>query len=181
MSEQIQGFTKVEFLLILVSIAYGYCVVDIFSSWSKLIRRKIWYWEPLLWSVNIFMGIAFLWYNAWNSIVSIQFNLGHFLMTLIPPIFIFVLISLLFPIKKKMNKPQEHFLQIRKLFFQVGSAYILYLFTISMMFGELNTLINYMRIFFFLGFLVNSFIDSKVLRGIVGALLLVAYLSFIFL
>lgn len=180
MANNIEGFTKIEFLLILVSIAYGYCIVTIFSNWSKLIRRKIWYWESLLWSINVFLNIIFLWYNAWATIGYIQMNISHFTSTLVPPIFIFIIVSLLFPPKKRLKDPETHFLEIRKLIFVVMVLYVAVLLLISNTVGAPQPIINYLRLITFVLFLLNVFIDSKILRGFAGFTILLCFFYFIF-
>ena len=93
------SFSKIEFLLILVSIVYGFCIVDLFDNWARMLRRSVYYWETTTWSIILFLCIAFLWYNAWDNVGRIAETSVNYVLALLPPICFFVLTSLLFPDK----------------------------------------------------------------------------------
>lgn len=179
MSDQINGFTKIEFLVILISIAYGYCIVDILTNWARIIRKGIIYWETLLWSIILFLGICVLWYNSWDNIYFIELSSGYFIGTLIPPIGIFIMVSALFPDQDSAWNLEGAFLKSRKLFFLMYALVNAGVLILSNVVANPIPLINYMRIIWLFACFAMYFFDSKILRSIMAVGLLCWYIYLI--
>jgi hypothetical protein len=177
---QIQGFTKVEFLLILISIAYGFCIVEILTNWTRIVRRGN-YWETLLWSVNLFLGISFLWYNAWGKIHLIQDNAGYYMLSLVPSAGFFVLVSLLFPDSGQDWHLEQRFIKNRKMFFLILGLVAAALTFLSMVGSTQSGLISGARLFLAASCLVLYWLDSKILRAVIGTITISWYAYIFFL
>lgn len=176
MSTDINGFTKIEFLVIVLSIAYGFCIVEILSNWARIIRRGTLYWETLIWSGIVFIAIPVLWYNAWNNIELIERNSGYFLLTLIPPIGLFVMVSALFPDHYSKWNLEETFIQNRRLFFLSYAMVSAFVLILSNLITNPVNIFNYSRSIWLVACILMTFIDSKILRSAMAGGLIIWYL-----
>lgn len=164
------SFSKIEFLLILVSIVYGFCIVDLFDNWARMLRRSVYYWETTTWSIILFLCIAFLWYNAWDNVGRIAETSVNYVLALLPPICFFVLTSLLFPDKTSQETLKAAFHRNRKKFFLTLAGILFMIIVSSNMTGDPKYHINMGRGFFFAASLLLAFIDRESLRALVAAL-----------
>ena len=162
------AFTKIEFLLILISFVYGFCVVDLFDNWGRMLRRNIYYWETIIWSIILFLSIAFLWHNAWGNLDRLGQGSLNYILALLPPIFFFILTSLLFPDWESDFSLEAHFLKNRKRFFLTFAGVLLMVLATSNLTSSPKPFINASRSFFLAGTLVLAFIDEKRLRLIMA-------------
>jgi|GEM_PF-4086343 len=170
------NFTKVEFLIVIVSITYGFCIVDILTNWSRIIRRRTSYWETTLWSVILFIAISVLWYNSWDNIKFIERSSGYFVSSLVPPIGLFVMISSLFPDHNSEWNLEEMFRRNRKMFFLMFALVNVFVLILSNTITDPPAILNYIRSIWAVACVVMYFIDSKVLRTLLGGGLICWYL-----
>lgn len=179
MSTDIHGFTKVEFLVIILSIAYGFCIVEILTNWARIIRRGTLYWETMVWSGIVFIAIPVLWYNAWNNIELIELNSGYFILTLFPPIGIFVMVSALFPDNYANWNLEETFIRNRKLFFFSYAMVSAFVLILSNLITNPPSILNYSRAIWLVACALMIFNDSQILRSVMAGSLIVWYLYII--
>ena len=178
---ELNGFTKIEFLVIVLSIAYGFCIVEILSNWARIIRRGVMYWETMLWSAILFIAISVLWYNGWNNIQIIERNSGNFIATLIPPIGLFVMVSALFPDHLDEWDLEKAFKKNRKLFFLTYALVNGSILILSNLITNPTYIFNYSRSVWFVACILMAFIDSKILRSVMAGGLIIWYLYVIIL
>ena len=169
MNNQLNGFTKIEFLVIIISIAYGFCIVELLTNWSRIIRKRLFYGETIVWSGVIFIGILVLWYNSWDHIFLVERNSATFIGTLIPPIGLFVMVSALFPDQHDHWDLKRAFDQNRKTFFLSYTLVNASIMTLSNLAGSPTIVLNYSRSFWIVACILMYFIDSKVLRYVMAA------------
>lgn len=173
------SFTKIEFLIVIVSITYGFCVVDILTNWSRIIRRRAMYWETMLWSIILFIAISVLWYNSWDHIKFIERSSGFFISALIPPIGLFVMISALFPDHSSEWDLEAMFMRNRKMFFLMFALVNVFVLILSNAITDPPLILNYIRSIWAVACILMYFVDSKILRSLLGGGLLCWYVYLI--
>jgi len=175
----VEGFSRIEYLVILISIVYGFSIVELFSNWARMIRLNVYYWETIVWSIITFLTIANMWYIIWYdlSLLSKGFPV-YFLILLLPPIGLFFIIALLFPDKRKENwELKAYFLKNRKKLFTVMTTLAL---TVLILGNVLDLVVtieqNIFRTILTLLLLANIFINSIIFRTITVSITFLWYL-----
>jgi hypothetical protein len=114
---QIDGFSQIEYFVILLSFIYGFGIADLFENLAGMFRRKAFYLEVALWSTVLFMGVSFLWILIWLRLEHVSENAFIYFLLFIPGLLIFLSLAFLYPSKGDYNKVKKHFLENYKKFF----------------------------------------------------------------
>lgn len=93
-------FQLSDYLVIFLSILFGYVVSQFFSGWGSIIRHstnvKI-YWIHLGWTVLVFVNIIEAWWGMWRIRDKFSERISNFFLVLLYPIMLYLLGVVLFP------------------------------------------------------------------------------------
>jgi hypothetical protein len=115
---------KLAHLTAFVSLIYGLGVANVLAHVSSLIKRRqvsAWYWVHALWTVQLLVMMAGLWWLLQNWAPVARIGFLSYLSLLIAPSLLFVASDLLFPERTPDGGAnlREHFFRIKKPFFVV--------------------------------------------------------------
>ncbi len=98
--DEINGFTFTEYLTIFISILFAFAIADFLVSVGKMIRERDRiqpYWEFNLWVVSLFIYFILVWYTYWMRLIFISDSFLMFVLTSIPPVIVFLMVTTFFP------------------------------------------------------------------------------------
>ncbi len=137
--DQINGFSRVEYLSVFVALLYAFSVAEFFFGWSRMLRNR----DSITFSADhlIFTGIYFWiliinWYTLWPRIVYLSEGFLYFIITILPVIIIFLTSVFLFPDFDKIKDLKEYFDKHFNTIIFLFTAFILSNVIISLSFGE---------------------------------------------
>jgi hypothetical protein len=100
MKPVIQAFSEQEYLSIFVAFIYGHITSNIFAGWTSWIQnRKAMKFSAfhILFSIFIFLLILDIWWVSYFRIGQITNSFLHFFLSLVTPIILYILTTLIFP------------------------------------------------------------------------------------
>lgn len=166
--------TTYEYITIFTSIILGLAIVNVLSGISAIIHRTVktkFYWIHTLWVINIFVVILLLWWNnlILNELKELSFL--HYLNLVAYSVVLHLMSSMLFPIKIQEEIDfKALFTKNKNTFYILGIVFVTVVFLDALLekivtHSELRTpqMVN-ISIYLIL-FLLNLFIDSKILRA----------------
>ena len=101
-----------EFLLLIPAIIYGVAIVDLL----KVFRRKVYYWESLLWSILMMMSIIIIWLELYRKLGAIVDSNLAFILIIIQSVVYAQVASVLAP-EDDSPSEKEYFVNMQKQFF----------------------------------------------------------------
>jgi hypothetical protein len=98
--KDIKYFALSDYLIIFLSILFGYAISIFFSGWGAFIKNsadvKI-YWLHLGWTILILIDIIETWWGLWKVREKIGKHIGYFFLVLLYPINFYLLGVAMFP------------------------------------------------------------------------------------
>lgn len=171
---------KLAHLTAFVSLIYGLGVANVLAHIASLIKRRdgsVWHWVHVLWTVQLLVMMAGLWWllQSWAPVRSVGFL--SYLSLLLPPSLLFVASDLLFPERTPHADVdlRSHFARIRKPFFTVLLCVLVAdeVDTLSKGWGHVVALGPYYLVsqaFFYLALITGMRAESDRIQGVVIAL-----------
>jgi hypothetical protein len=167
--DQINGFSRVEYLSVFVALLYAFSVAEFFFGWSRMLRNR----DSIKFSVDhlIFTGINFWiliinWYTLWPRIEYLNKGFLYFIVTILPVIIIFLTSVFIFPDFDKVKDLKEYFEKHFNTIILFFAAFIISNVVIGLSFGEFpiteETVI--IRIINFTLMIIVAIFDLKRLR-----------------
>jgi hypothetical protein len=181
-TDEIKGFARPEYLVILLSFVYGFSLSDQFFHFSVMIKRRRFYSETIIWSNLIMLGLIIYWYLLWRHITEIDNSMLIFLSNFLPALLLFVIISLLYPaIGTQDYNPEKTFVKNRRWIFITTVLFISSVMYNSWLLNHYFTPLNYVRTGHLIFIIPCIFIDKKLVRFIAATWLLGWYLTLMFI
>jgi len=93
-------FQLSDYLIIFLSILFGYAVSLFFSGWGALIKHSAYvkiYWVHLGWTILIFLDLIEVWWGLWPRREKLGKHIGYFFLALSYPIMYYLLAIIIFP------------------------------------------------------------------------------------
>ncbi len=179
--DEVKGFARPEFLVVLLSFVYGFSISDQFFHFSIMMKKRKYYGESVLWSNILMMGLIVYWYLLWRNVSSIDDSLLIFLVNFMPGLFLFVIVTYIYPALGTENyQPKETFLKNRKMIFLSGICFTLSTILNSWLLNGYFTNLNYIRLIHLSFLLACIIFDHKLMRYIAATWFLAWYLALIF-
>lgn len=98
--ETIGGFSRIEYLAVFNAIIFGFVVTEFLKGWGTLLRLRhtiVIDRVHIAWSVLTFLLAILTWWGSWTNHDFIGRHIGYFYYSLIVPVLLFVITTLLFP------------------------------------------------------------------------------------
>ncbi len=109
LSEQISGFSRVEYLAVFTAIIFGFIVAEFFMGWGNFMRHRAYIhfdFIPVFWSFLTFLVSILIWWGTWTNNEFIGKNIFYYYYSLVLPLLLYLVCVFLFPKieDKAMNK-----------------------------------------------------------------------------
>jgi len=156
-AKSIDGFSSVEYLVVFITIVYGFITSYFFSGWGHMIqnRKKIVFsLEHFSWTVFTFIVLVTNWYASWHKVEYINANIWYFFLSIVPQLCYYFIAVLLFPNHRKGNVNFDNYLKMNR-------KYIYRCLSIICMVGYVSGIF----------YDENTFFDSQNLLRLIGAIL----------
>ena len=116
------GMSLFEFLSVMVSIVLGFSLASMLTGVSRLVRYPdgVRFYLPFgIWLLNLLLHFL-LWWSFWD-IRDVEWNYARFLLTILQPLSIFLVTTILIPVETGSGKAclRDRFQQGRRWFFAV--------------------------------------------------------------
>jgi hypothetical protein len=115
-----------EYLSVFLSIILGLAVIHLLGGVSLILDQRVkarLYGIHLLWVVNMFSLIAWVWWGNWQLEVIEAFRPVHFLSMVMFAVVLYLMCGLLFPVRgKEVEDFHEQFEMNRSRFFLLGEV-----------------------------------------------------------
>ncbi len=115
-----------EYLSVFVSIILGLAVVHLLGGVSLILDRRViakLYWVHLLWVLNMFSLITWVWWANWQLNDIESFSPVHYLSMVLFSVALYLMCGLLFPVRgKEVDDFHAQFEMNRVRFFMLGQA-----------------------------------------------------------
>lgn len=117
-----------EYLSVFVSIILGLAVVHLLGGVSLILDQRVTarlYWVHLIWVLNMFSLITWVWWGNWQLNDIEAFSPVHYLAMVLFSVTLYLMCGLLFPVKgKEVEDFHEQFEMNRSRFFYLGQALV---------------------------------------------------------
>jgi hypothetical protein len=100
LSEQISGFSRVEYLAVFNAIIFGFIVAEFFMGWGNFMRYRSqirFDSIPILWSFLTFLVSILIWWGTWTNNEFIGVNIFYYYYSLVLPLLLYLVCVFLFP------------------------------------------------------------------------------------
>lgn len=100
LSEQINGFSRVEYLAVFTAIIFGFIVAEFFMGWGNFMRNRSqirFDVIPVLWSFLTFLVSILIWWGTWTNNDFIGKNIFYYYYSLVLPLLLYLVCVFLFP------------------------------------------------------------------------------------
>ena len=103
-------FSQVEYLIVFISIIYGFVAAEYFYGWGGLLLKSyentsLYY---ILWTVFEFVFLITLWWGSWIRSSGLTDNIGYFFLTLTTPLLLYLIGVITFPSRDSMKSMDVH-------------------------------------------------------------------------
>ena len=176
---------KLAHLTAFVSLIYGLGVANVLAHVSSLIKRRQaseWYWVHCLWTVQLLVMMAGLWWLLQNWAPVARIGFLSYLSLLIAPSLLFVASDLLFPERTRDGSVnlRKHFFRIKKPFFMVILGLLMSDELDSLLKGwshvvALGPLYWGSQLFFYVAIAIGFRSESDRIQGVVVCLFLIVF------
>jgi len=115
-----------EYLSVFISIILGLAIVHLLGGVSLILDRRVTarlYWVHMVWVLNMFSLITWIWWGNWQLNGIESFSPAHYIAMVLFSVVVYLMCGLLFPIKgKEVEDFHEQFEMNRARFFYLGEA-----------------------------------------------------------
>ena len=101
-----------EFLMVLVSVVIGLGITEILTGWANLLRARDgvrFYWIHVAFQFGVFFALLQQWWEFWDLAGVGEISFVAVLTVLTPPIFLFLIAHLLFPVRSEDVDLEEYY------------------------------------------------------------------------
>ena len=101
-----------EFLMVLVSVVIGLGITEILSGWANLLRARSdvrFYWIHVLFQFGVFFALLQQWWEFWDMARVGELSFLAVLTVLAPPVFLYLIAHLLFPVEARGADLEEYY------------------------------------------------------------------------
>jgi hypothetical protein len=129
--DQIDGFTKTEYLVTFIAILFGYISSEYFKGFGLLFRyrqKTDFPFSFILFSLISFLLLTLYWWNMWDRAFQLEMNFFSFLKIMVYPLFFYFLASFLFKdlSRSDIEGLEDYFFSRKIMLFSVLAGYFLY-------------------------------------------------------
>lgn len=115
-----------EYLSVFISIILGLAVVHLLGGVSLILDQRVvarLFWVHLVWVLNMFSLITWVWWGNWQLSDVESFSPVHYVSMVLFSVVLYLMCGLLFPVRgKEVEDFQEQFEMNRARFFYLGEA-----------------------------------------------------------
>ncbi len=100
LSDQISGFSRVEYLAVFNAIIFGFIVAEFFMGWGNFMRYRSqirFDFIPILWSFLTFLVSILIWWGTWTNNEFIGIHILYYYYSLVLPLLLYLVCVFLFP------------------------------------------------------------------------------------
>ncbi|MDH5602693.1 MAG: hypothetical protein OEY51_02070 [Cyclobacteriaceae bacterium] len=103
-------FSQVEYLIVFISIIYGFVAAEYFYGWGGLLLKSykntsLYY---ILWTVFEFVFMITLWWGSWIRSTGLTENITYFFLTLTTPLLLYLIGVITFPSRESVKSMDVH-------------------------------------------------------------------------
>ena len=142
LSEQISGFSRVEYLAVFTAIIFGFIVAEFFMGWGNFMRNRSqinFDAIPVIWSFLTFLVSILIWWGTWTNNEFIGKNIFYYYYSLILPLLLYLVCVFLFP--KIEHKAMSKEIFDLKRYFQKQAPILCFLYGLMFTVMVLNTIV----------------------------------------
>ncbi len=118
-----------EYVSVFLSIILGLAVVNLLGGVSLILDQRVvarLYWIHMVWVVNMFSLITWVWWGNWQLNDVVAFSPLHYLAMVLFSVTLYLMCGLLFPVRgKEVEDFHAQFEMNRSRFFLLGQALII--------------------------------------------------------
>lgn len=187
--EQIDGYSRIEYLSVFISFLYAFVVSEFFVGWARMVRNRvsiIFSFDHLAYSVIFFWILILNWYALWGRLVFLKGGFVYFLVIILPLVIAYLASVVLFPDLEKEHNLKDYFFSQIRVIFSALAMFVFINWLIALFLGEV-TLISvnsFVRVFNTFLFSLVAFLNGpKLVRPVAVIItigLLVGTISFAF-
>ncbi len=100
LSQQINGFSRIEYLAVFNAIIFGFIVAEFFMGWGNFMRYRSqikFDFIPIFWSFLTFLVSILIWWGTWTNNKFIGINIFYYYYSLLLPLLLYLVCVFLFP------------------------------------------------------------------------------------
>jgi hypothetical protein len=100
LSQQINGFSRIEYLAVFNAIIFGFIIAEFFMGWGNFMRYRSqirFDSMPILWSFLTFLVSILIWWGTWTNNEFIGINIFYYYYSLVLPLLLYLVCVFLFP------------------------------------------------------------------------------------
>ncbi|WP_291721097.1 hypothetical protein [Bernardetia sp.] len=97
---QIEGFSRIEYLAVFNAIIFGFIVAEFFMGWGNFMRYRSqihFDFIPVIWSFLTFLVSILIWWGTWTNNEFIGKNIYYYYYSLALPLLLYLVCVFLFP------------------------------------------------------------------------------------
>ena len=150
--EQIDGYSRIEYLSVFISFLYAFVISEFFVGWSRMVRSRssmIFSFDHLVYSMIFFWILILNWYALWGRMPYLKGGFVYFLLTILPLVIAYLASIVLFPDLEKEKDLKVYFSSQMKIIFSAIALFTFINWLIAIGFGEipLYSVVSLIRVF----------------------------------
>lgn len=164
-ADEVKGFARPEFLIVLLSFVYGFSITDQFIHLAMMIKQRKFYHETIIWSMVITFGGIVYWFFLWENVNGIDDRLSLYAANFLPAFLIFIVVTLIYPSAVGGEyEPRMTFLKNRKRIFVAILLFVCSLILNTWWLDQFIQPINYVRLVHIVFLIPCILSDRRVFR-----------------
>ncbi|HVD98043.1 MAG TPA: hypothetical protein VNB90_07535 [Cytophagaceae bacterium] len=135
------GFTRIEYLSIFLSLLFAFSVAEVMLGWSKMLKSKdkiTFSLDHFLMTVALFWVLIINWYVLWGRVGVLGNGFGYFLISFLPIIIIYFWSLYLFPDLDEEKDLVVYIDKSYRIIFLLWSSFLAVNITISVLLDEID-------------------------------------------